>query len=218
MNLIYGQDKFIVNWGFIFETILIDMKVVKIENANSQDYVIYRTSPDQKKITNYQVIDNTLYFTDTMAIGSKYSIVEELETFSPSSIKKKNFVNFRNSQFQADYIAITHPKFISVSNNYLAYIEETFDVNTQLINVEDIYDEFGYGVPTPESIKEFVKSTFQYWSKPIPRYLTLIGDATYDYKGYIYEIIGVKISENFFPSFGFPVGDNWYGIFDDSMP
>ncbi|MCP5063149.1 MAG: hypothetical protein GY936_11890 [Ignavibacteriae bacterium] len=192
-------------------------KIVKVENANSQNYVIYRTSPDQKKITNYQVIDNILYFTDTMAIGSKYSIVEELETFSPSSIKKKNFLNLRNSQFQADYIAITHPKFISVSNNYLAYIEETFDVNAQLINVEDIYDEFGYGFPTPESIKEFVKSTFQYWSKPIPRYLTLIGDATYDYKGYIYDIIGVKISENYVPSFGFPVGDNWYGIFDDTQ-
>ena len=46
--------------------------------------------------------------------------------------------------------------------------------------------------------------------------MTLIGDATYDYKYYIKQNVGVSLSTNYVPSYGNPTGDYWYGIWDDS--
>ncbi len=77
---------------------------------------------------------------------------------------------------------------------------------------------YGFGYPTPESIKLFIKDAMQNWAAPKPAYLALIGDADYDYKGYILKNAGVRLGENYVPSYGNPVSDNWYVIFDDNIP
>ena len=48
------------------------------------------------------------------------------------------------------------------------------------------------------------------WQSPLPSYLILVGDASYDFKGYVFKSKGVKLSTNYIPSYGIPVSDNWY--------
>jgi hypothetical protein len=53
------------------------------------------------------------------------------------------------------------------------------------VDVEEIYDTFGYGAATPASIQQFVKYAYESWREPRPRYLLLVGDATSDYRDYL---------------------------------
>ncbi len=61
--------------------------------------------------------------------------------------------------------------------------------------------------------------TYQNRIAPKPQYLTLIGDANYDYKLYRFKADGVKGGGNYVPGFGNPISDNWLAIWEpDSLP
>lgn len=78
-----------------------------------------------------------------------------------------------------EYIIITHQDFYSAilplaehrSREYL----------TRVVVVDDIYDDFSFGRFDPLAIKHFLQYTTTQWS-PYPKYVLLVGDATYDYK------------------------------------
>jgi hypothetical protein len=55
-------------------------------------------------------------------------------------------------------------------------------LETEAVAVEDIYSEFGFGEATPRAVHDFVAHAYHRWSPPSPRYVLLLGDATYDFK------------------------------------
>ena len=191
-------------------------KSIKVSNVTSSNYSLYEISPSLKKIDNYKIVNNNLYFADTISNNGKFCLESSSKINSPEFVYKKNFVNLASYSNQADYIAITNPKFLSVSSNYVSEISKYYNVSTKLENVFDIYDQYGFGYPTPESIKLFLMNAMQSWQNPKPSYLALIGDADYDYKGYLLKSVGVRLGENYVPSFGDPVGDDWYAIWGNS--
>jgi hypothetical protein len=82
---------------------------------------------------------------------------------------------------QADYLIIT-PEAFSDALLPLIQHRESKGLAVKLVTLEDIYDEFSYGITTPYAIKEFVTYAYTNWMEPAPRYVLLVGDATYDYK------------------------------------
>jgi hypothetical protein len=54
----------------------------------------------------------------------------------------------------------------------------------KLFDVEDVFDEFSYGVHTPQAIKDFISQAKASWSQS-PSYLLLVGDASYDPRNYM---------------------------------
>lgn len=54
---------------------------------------------------------------------------------------------------------------------------------TQIVDVQDLYDEFGFGVRGPEAIREFLLRTREW--KRAPRYVILLGDSSYDPRNYL---------------------------------
>ncbi len=55
--------------------------------------------------------------------------------------------------------------------------------NVEYVSLEEIYDQFSLGVPDPVAIRNFLYSLYQ--STPSLLYAMFVGDATYDYRGYI---------------------------------
>ncbi len=199
------------------DDVITGLKVVKIQNALSGNFEIYKVKPFLKKMENYQLISNQILFTDTVHSGDKYIIVSTSKTSKPVFYYKKQFVYLRSVNTQADYIAITNQKFLQSAPNYVTEISALYDLSTNLFFVRDIFDEFGFGYPTPESIRSFLIDTYERRIEPKPAYLTLIGDADYDYKLYRFKSDGVVGGGNYVPSFGSPVSDNWFVIWDDQI-
>jgi hypothetical protein len=88
----------------------------------------------------------------------------------------------------ADWILITHRE-LGWENGAerpwvaeLAALRQSQGLRTMVVDVADIYDEFGFGFPTPHAIRDFLAYAAENWQPPAPAYLLLVGDTTYDYR------------------------------------
>ena len=190
------------------------IKILKIGNATQSNYRIYKVKPDFKVISNYLITSSTLLFADTVLPGDEYYVISGERYLTPKFYYLKNFVNIRNITQQTDYVSITHPKFLGSVQNYVQTISNIYNLSTSIYSVYDIFDEFSYGYPYAEAIRLFSNVLYNNAQDPKPRYLTLIGDANYDYKYFTGSVAG----RNYVPAFGYPVSDNWYTVWDPSAP
>jgi len=111
---------------------------------------------------------------------------------SPKKIIKDEPSNLRASTNGADYIIITHE---SLYPGVLPLVEwrqkthpqplprgETQGLRVEVVKVQDIYDEFNFGIFNPNAIKDFLAYVYSNWQPPAPTYVVLVGDANYEYK------------------------------------
>ena len=81
----------------------------------------------------------------------------------------------------ADYLVITHGDFITPARR-LADYRQSQGLSTRVINVQDLYNQFNYGIFNPLAIKNYLRFAFQHWATP-PTYVILVGDGTWNFKG-----------------------------------
>ena len=92
-----------------------------------------------------------------------------VDAFTPSGLRTKS----------ANYIIITHEDFYD-SIKPLADYRAGQDHNVLTVNIGEVYNEFSYGIETPQAIKDFLAYAYNNnWST---KYVLLVGDATLDYK------------------------------------
>jgi len=188
---------------------------VQISGLQSSNFLLYRIKPTAERISNYKLSGSAPYtvtFCDTVGSQEQYVVVAQSKVYTPVFTTIKGFAGLRSNKSQTDYIAITHPKFYSEAIQYVQNVVTAKQLNARLFSVNDIFDEFGFGYPTAEAIQSFVQSSFQ-WTSPLPSYLTLLGDASYDYKYYF----GNYTAVNYVPSVGYPVSDVAYALLDTVM-
>ena len=82
---------------------------------------------------------------------------------------------------RADYLMITHRK-LAEAVQPLAELHRRRGLEVELIDVEDIYDEFNHGIVDPRAIRDFIAHAYHRWREPAPRFVLLVGDASWDSK------------------------------------
>jgi hypothetical protein len=128
------------------------------------------------RITNFD--QATMRFEDSPAVFSTYLAMVPEE---PAEIAVDAASDLRDPGNRADYLIITHQD-LSDAVQPLAAHRASEGLTVQVVLIEDIYDEFSYGIATPHALKDFLQYAYNSWSAPAPRYVLLVGDATYDYK------------------------------------
>jgi hypothetical protein len=83
----------------------------------------------------------------------------------------------------AEYLVIGPREFVDAAGELLEY-RRSQGLRAVGVAVEQVYSEFGYGEATPEAIHEFLSYAYHRWTVR-PRYVVLLGDATFDYKNYL---------------------------------
>ena len=160
------------------------------------------------------MINDRIIIKDTLSSNDTFLVFKDTAVKRPLIEKEKSFINLRDSLNQSDYLILTSSELMLKANEYKEFVEDKYNLTTKLINVRDIYDEYAYGYFNPESIRDFLKSTHNYWQKPFPKYLFIIGDANYDYYNWKHIYTGAPLIKNIVPSFGSPVSDNWFVTWD----
>jgi hypothetical protein len=79
----------------------------------------------------------------------------------------------------ADYLIVAHGSLLEAVAP-LAELHRSRGLRVAVVDVEDVYDEFSWGAPSPGAIRSFVASTYNSWPRPAPRFLLLVGDASWD--------------------------------------
>ena len=100
----------------------------------------------------------------------------------PAMITGYRESDWRNTANQVDLIIVSTDQVIPALAPLVTLREEQ-GLTVAVVPAGEIYDEFGFGEDSPESIYRFVKYAFESWTAPAPKYLFLVGDATYDFQG-----------------------------------
>lgn len=100
---------------------------------------------------------------------------------SPVAIEEDHPSDLSAFDRQADYLVIAHASLLEATRE-LADLHRNAGLTVELIDVQDVYDEFGHGIVSPEAIREFVAHAYHNWRPPRPRFVLLVGDASWDTK------------------------------------
>lgn len=108
----------------------------------------------------------------------------------------------------ADFLIVSYKDFIpSVEPLRVARANQGF--TAKVVDVEDIYDEFSFGVHGPQAVKDFLAQALAQWATK-PRYVVFFGDASYDQRNYFnlgnYDLVPTKLVD---ATYNETVSDDW---------
>ena len=115
----------------------------------------------------------------------KYIGVTSSSYLTPTNITAKENSNIRGITSGAEFIIITHSRFMEWANELKNYRmnESSNSVSSIVVNVDDIYNEFSGGSVDPAAIRNFLQHAYENWNTK-PFYVLLFGDGNYDYYNY----------------------------------
>ncbi len=199
------------------DTVQMAFRTIRIENVfNPSNLLIYKVKPENKQFVNFSVVGSNpsiVLFNDTVKGGDIYYITTISKISKPIFRTKKYFSNLRNPSRGADYILLSNKILQNSSTQYKNLISSSYNLRVELVFDEDIYDEFSYGLIEAEAIRNFLVTAYRNWISPKPSFLTIIGDANYDYKDIITPAPTPR-KKNIVTSYGNPVSDVWYVMWD----
>lgn len=155
-----------------------------------------------------------LYTTRVLAEGSSYRViwrplgagdhlaVAESGVRTPVAVRLDTPSQLRTATNGADYLVITTAALAAAAQD-LAALREARGLTTQVVDIEDIYDEFAYGRRDPRALRDFLAFAREHWS-PAPRYVVLAGHGTYDWRDHL------GYHNNLIPSLLWNAGDSLY--------
>ncbi len=102
------------------------------------------------------------------------------ETYGkPVRIRIAPASNWRDVETGYDYLMISHSTLRDAAHP-LAEHHRKNGLRVAEVDVDDLYDEFNHGVVHPKAIRDFVAHAYHHWPAPRPRFVLLVGDASFD--------------------------------------
>jgi hypothetical protein len=183
---------------------------IRCDDAGTQPVVIDVTDLHAPRmLSNLTLEGSTMRLSGTvdsiqMLYFSKLSFVESAVLVSA------NPGRLRTVGDGCDYIMIVHEDFYNAIMPLVEYRSREY--LTKVVTVDDIYDDFSFGRFDPLAIKHFLHYTTDNWS-PYPKYVLLVGDATYDYKNNL----GKENPPNFVPMYEYGTALSGDPVFIDNV-
>ncbi|HMP73476.1 MAG TPA: C25 family cysteine peptidase, partial [Kiritimatiellia bacterium] len=167
-----------------------------------------------------------IWFRDDAPLVRRYVVAADSAVTTLPAPVPFAFRNLADTNQQADFLFLTHHEFRS-SAFALARHRLTNGLSVSLVDMQDVYNEFGYGVEDAEAIKQFIGFAYHHWKAPRPRFVLLGGDGTYDPKNNLGGKSTGMIPTKFLPAwFRKSPSDTWFVTVDrlenalenDSLP
>jgi hypothetical protein len=117
-----------------------------------------------------------------------------------------------------DLVIIAHGDFLE-SMKPLQALRKAQRMRVALVDVEDLYDEFNYGVKSPQAIKDFLSfARAKWWRKP--KFILLVGDGSFDPRDSLrlgnFDFMPTKLVDTEYME---TASDDWFVDFDnDGLP
>jgi hypothetical protein len=109
--------------------------------------------------------------------------LSDIQIGAPAGLVPHSPSNLHRTQPGAQAIVITNRQF-AAQMAPLVQLHESRGISVALVGVDDIYDEFNFGEPSPDAVKDFLLTATEAWKKR-PKYLLLAGDASVDPRNYL---------------------------------
>lgn len=143
------------------------------------------TFPDSPALlTGLTVANNAGNFSVTLPSNRGRSIfaVEDSGILAPVSVAANAPSTWSTAAHNGELIIVTWGGWLAEANTWANY-RRAQGLTVEVVNIEDIYDEFGYGTLSSSSMTDFFKFAKENW-QTAPNYILLLGDFSYDYRNY----------------------------------
>ncbi|MEP6883084.1 MAG: C25 family cysteine peptidase [Dokdonella sp.] len=98
---------------------------------------------------------------------------------SPVSTRAVSPIDWHAPAQGYDYLIVSHASLINAVRP-LADFHEKRGLKVAVIDIADVYDEFNHGITHPQAVRNLVAFATKNWPEPKPRFLLLVGDASFD--------------------------------------
>ena len=200
-------------WLRFNSTSLVGKYVYELEGFDEEPTVLDVTDISSIRALPTETMDGDYAFVDDVTdIPKSYVIFTEQGVLTPGAAERDVTSDLRNFSNGADFIIITHADFIDQAERLKTHRETQDSLSVFIADIQDVYDEFSWGVMDPTAIRDFMKHAFDFWMIR-PSYLLLFGDGDYDYKNILSTTVEKRI-----PPFeydgnseaGTRASDDWY--------
>ncbi len=196
---------------------------VTVRGFTGQNVMVFDiTEPTRPKIVEnlIETEDDGSFSTSFLPAGSgaSYLTIEMDSVLEPVSILADTPSKLKRRFNRAEYVVIVPHELKEAARSLVEY-RKSCGYRSMLVDLEDIMDEFNYGLSSPEAIRDFLSHAYNRWRIP-PAYVVLAGEGTFDYKDvkkYGDNLIPVMIVNT---PYGLSTSDNRFAdiIGDDRVP
>jgi hypothetical protein len=123
----------------------------------------------------------TVTFEQAITAEHHYLALAPARRLSPVDLEEDRPSDLHSTANGADYVVITHGDF-SADVLPLATHRAGQGLRTLVVDVQDVYDEFSYGIFNPQAIHDFLAYAYANWAPQAPAYVLLVGDGNFDFK------------------------------------
>ncbi len=154
------------------------IKHYNVNNLSRDPYLINCTNTENPYLISHEYSAGSIEF----SADARRILIQE----TPYSIEGVSIKDLTSLQAGgADWIIITTSEFAQVAYRIKRWRENHIrgfsSPITKVIYINEIYDNFSFGVSDPSAIKRFLYHTQNYWNPPVS-YVFLFGDGSYDNK------------------------------------
>lgn len=152
---------------------------IRCDGVGSQPYVLDISALRAPKMLANLTLEGTTLRLSSGTSGPQLLYFSALNFAVPAELVPADPGRLRSQADGCEYIIISHKDFRNAILPLAEYRSREYV--TRVVDVDDIYDDFSFGRFDPLAIKHFLHWTTTQWS-PYPKYVLIVGDATYDYK------------------------------------
>jgi len=194
----------------------------QISNANNIFQVWDVTDFLNPKLIENQSNNNDFIFKANGGILGEYQVLNGSDYYTPKTIETSKIANQNlHALKDIDYLVITQNNLIDQASRLADYHKNVDNYSTAVVDIQQIYNEFGSGSPDVTAIRDFVRYLYNNASTPAKKikFVTLFGDTSYDYKDRISNNNNIVPAFESLESFNLAtsyVTDDYFGMMDDS--
>ena len=112
----------------------------------------------------------------------RFDLVAGGKYLRPYSVVRDLPSDLRSTAHHADYIMVAHARLKAAIEPLAALLPLDAGSRWTVVDIQDVYDEFNHGILHPRALKDFLSHAYHKWQRPAPRYVLLVGDASWDSK------------------------------------
>ncbi len=157
----------------------------------------------------------------TGGAGGQFVVVSADGLHQPETLVADRPSSLRQAENRADYLVVAHASLLDAVQP-LAERRRQQGLQTLVADVQDVYDEFSYGLTDPQAIRDLLAYASENYQPPAPRFLLLVGDASADYRGANPKSLPdlVPTHLGYTKDLGDTATDDWFAdlVDDDAVP
>ena len=168
----------------------------QIDNFDVRNLVVFdiTQATDAARVVNVGISGTnpyTLEFEPPVNPGATetYLVLESNASMIPVGLIEDTAADLALTANGADYILITHRDLGWDANSDiygwladLVALREDQGLRVKVVDVQDIFDEFSYGMTSAAAIRDFLTYAYNNWEPPALQYVLLVGDSSYDFR------------------------------------